>query len=166
MILDEFVQHIGSKLGEDIVLGKDEQSSPAAIICAPSNLKKLMRFLYEDERCFFDMLSCITAIDNGPEAATFELIYNLYSIPFDHQLMVKIAIDRPASGEELASADTLSDIWQAADWHEREAYDLMGIRFNGHPDMRRILLPADWKGHPLRKDYQDLETYRGIKVKY
>ena len=76
-----------------------------------------------------------------------EVIYNLYSIPFDLHLMVKIKFDR-----ETPLVPTVSDIWKTANWHEREIFDLLGIRFEGHPDLRRILLPSDWEGHPLRKD--------------
>ena len=107
------------------------------------------------------MLSSITGIDNGPEDNTMEVIYNLYSIPFDLHLMVKIKIDR-----ESAIVPTVSDIWKTANWHEREIFDLLGIRFEGHPDLRRILLPNDWEGHPLRKDDILQEQYHGIKVDY
>jgi NADH-quinone oxidoreductase subunit C len=90
-----------------------------------------------------------------------EVIYNLYSIPYNHHLTVKVMLDRAEPAVE-----SLTAIWKTADWHEREAYDLLGIRFNNHPDLRRILLPEDWEGHPLRKDYEHQEYYRGIKVEY
>ena len=67
---------------------------------------------------------------------------------------------------EKPEVQSLSSIWKTADWHEREAYDFFGIQFLGHPNLTRILLPADWEGHPLRKDYVEQERYRGIKVKY
>jgi NADH-quinone oxidoreductase subunit C len=122
--------------------------------------------LYENEQTYFDFLACITAIDNGPDKGTMEVIYNLYSIPYNIPLMLKAEIIRNKPGEPLPQIPTVSHIWRTADWHEREAFDLMGIYFTNHPDLRRILLAADWEGHPLRKDYQLQETYHGIKVAY
>ena len=107
------------------------------------------------------MLSCVTAIDNGPEAKTMEVVYNLYSVPFNHHLAFKVTLPR-----ENPEVDTVSHIWKTADWHEREAFDMFGIKFTNHPDLRRILMPADWEGHPLRKDYKQQEYYRDIKLDY
>ena len=121
----------------------------------------LFIFLRDNDRLYFDMLSSITGIDNGPEDNTMEVIYNLYSIPFDLHLMVKIKIAR-----ESAMVPTVSNIWKTANWHEREIFDLFGIRFEGHTDLRRILLPNDWEGHPLRKDDVLQERYHGIKIDY
>jgi NADH-quinone oxidoreductase subunit C len=107
------------------------------------------------------MLSCLTGIDNGPEAATMEVVYNLYSIPFDHHLMIKVILPR-----ENPEIDSVIRIWKTADWHEREIFDMYGIKFISHPDLRRILMPADWQGYPLRKDYKQQEYYRDIKLDY
>lgn len=90
-----------------------------------------------------------------------EVVYHLYSIPFNKALAVKIIVPR-----DHPEVPSVAHIWRTANWHEREAFDLLGIHFAGHPDLRRILLPADWEGHPLRKDYQEQSTYRGISVKY
>jgi NADH-quinone oxidoreductase subunit C len=127
--------------------------------------------MHTHEDCYFDMLSCLTGLDNGVEKAamdigTMEVIYNLYSIPFEHGLMLKVIIPRNQIGEALPQVPTVSHIWKTADWHERETFDLMGISFTNHPDLRRILLPEDWVGHPLRKDYEAQEYYHGIQVKY
>jgi len=156
---DEIVTLVHSVAAGEIKT--DEASSPKAIIVSPSDLHKVCLKLLNDPSVYFDMLSCITAIDNGPAAGTMELIYNLYSIPFNHQVALKIFIPR-----ENPEADTVSDIWKTANWHEREAFDMFGIKFNGHPDLRRILMPADWNGYPLRKDYEQQEYYRNIKVEY
>jgi NADH-quinone oxidoreductase subunit C len=139
----------------------DEKASPKAIIVPSSEIKKISQELFQNPSAYFDMLSCLTAIDNGVEANTMEVVYNLYSIPFDHHLMLKVILPRENSG-----IDSVSEIWRTANWHEREAFDMYGIKFNGHPDLRRILLPADWEGHPLRKDYIHQELYRDVKVKY
>jgi NADH-quinone oxidoreductase subunit C len=161
MTFQDISDRINSALGEQLVLSVDENASPKAIIIDANDLIEVMSFLQSDEQLYFDSLSCITGIDNGPEAKTMEMVYNLYSIPFNHHLMVKVKLER-----ESSAIDSLTQLWKTADWHERETYDLLGIYFNNHPDLRRILLPADWEGHPLKKDYQEQEYYRGVKVKY
>tara|TARA_R110000796_G_scaffold252640_2_gene389897 strand:- start:162716 stop:163201 length:486 start_codon:yes stop_codon:yes gene_type:complete len=161
MNFEQIVAHIKTSLGEEIILSMDENASPKAIIIKAENLVEVMDFLQKDNQLYFDSLSCITGLDNGPEANTMEMIYNLYSIPFDHHLMVKVELPR-----EKPAIDSLCSLWKTADWQEREVYDMYGIHINNHPDLRRILMPADWDGFPLRKDYQEQEYYRGIKVEY
>ncbi len=117
--------------------------------------------LWRNPSTYFDSLSCITAIDLGVEAGQMELIYTLYSIPFHITLHLRVLANR-----EKPEVPSVCSIWKTADWHEREAYDFFGIQFLGHPNLTRILLPADWEGHPLRKDYVEQERYHGIKVKY
>ena len=161
MNFEQIVSHIKTSLGEEIILSTDENASPKAIIIKAENLVEVMDFLQKDDQLYIDSLSCITGLDNGPEANAMEMIYNLYSIPFNHHLMVKVELSR-----EKPVIDSLCGLWKTADWQEREVYDMYGIRFNNHPDLRRILMPADWDGFPLRKDYQEQEYYRGIKVEY
>ncbi|WP_406682479.1 NADH-quinone oxidoreductase subunit C [Shiella aurantiaca] len=137
--------------------------SPASLQVEAKHLLAVAKVLYTHPDLYFDSLSCITGIDNGPTLGTMEVAYNLYSIPYHQSLMLKVVV--PRSVEAMPVVPSLTGIWRTADWHEREAYDLLGIYFEGHPDLRRILMPADWVGHPLRKDYQDPSTYRGITVK-
>ncbi len=139
----------------------DEASTPVAIRISKDDLAPVCRQLLEHPSTYFDMLSCLTAIDNGIAANTVEVAYNLYSIPYNFQLMLKVTLPR-----ENPVIETVSHIWKTANWHEREAFDLVGITFINHPDLRRILLPADWDGHPLKKDYQQQEYYRQVKVAY
>ncbi|GAB5526417.1 MAG: hypothetical protein Roseis2KO_42890 [Roseivirga sp.] len=155
------VDRIKSRLGDEFIEELDEHCTPGAIVTSAGKLIELMEFLHADEHCYFDSLSCITGLDNGVEKATMEVIYQLYSIPCNHHLTIKVSLDRADP-----VIDSMTAVWKAADWHEREAFDLLGIQFNNHPDLRRILLPADWEGHPLRKDYEHQEYYRGIKVEY
>lgn len=139
----------------------DETATPKAIKVHPDDLKNVCSDLYKNPAVFFDMLSCLTVVDNGAEAGTMEVIYNLYSIPFNHHLTLKLKTLR-----DNAEVDSVEGIWKTANWHEREAYDMFGIKFRGHPDLRRILMPADWEGFPLRKDYKQQEYYRDIKLDY
>ena len=91
---------------------------------------------------------------------TIEVIYHLHSQTHDRKLALKVKLDRADP-----RVPTVEPVWRMADWYERECYDLLGVVFEGHPDLRRILLPFDWEGHPLRKDYVAPETYRGITNK-
>lgn len=139
----------------------DELCTPKAINISPADLLAVMEALYRDPTTYFDMLSCVTGMDNGAEAATMEVAYNLYSIPFNHHLMIKVVLPR-----DKPEIESVSSIWKTANWQEREIFDMYGIYFKNHPDLRRILMPADWEGHPLRKDYKQQEYYRDIKVEY
>ncbi|HEX6223293.1 MAG TPA: NADH-quinone oxidoreductase subunit C [Chryseolinea sp.] len=139
----------------------DETTSPKAIKVAANDLLPVMGNLHKNPALYFDMLSCVTGVDNGVQSGTMEVVYNLYSIPFDHNLMVKVILPR-----DNAEVDSVSEIWKTANWQEREIFDMYGVHFRNHPDLRRILMPADWQGHPLRKDYNHQEYYRDIKVAY
>ena len=109
---------------------------------------ELCNFLHDDEEALFDMCTDLTAI-HWPERAgqEFEVVILLYSVPKNRRLRVKVSL---ADGEACPS---VTPIWAGANWMEREVFDMFGIRFEGHPDLRRILLPSDWPGHPLRKEY-------------
>jgi NADH-quinone oxidoreductase subunit C len=139
----------------------DERTTPKTIILSSSQLRPVCHELHANPALYFDMLSCITGIDNGPQVSTLEVVYTLYSIPYHLHLMIKVVL--PREGSEVES---VSNIWRSANWLEREVYDMFGITFTGHPDLRRILMPADWEGYPLRKDYAQQEYYRNVKVKY
>lgn len=161
-IKDWLVAHFG----EEIVVKIDEKSLQPSITVPAEKIAEVCQFLHEDERLLFDFLACLTAIDNGVAAGSVEVVYNLTSIPYEHNLMLKVSLPRNLEGQPLPRVPSVSQVWQTANWHEREAFDLVGIWFDNHPDLRRILLPADWQGHPLRKDYEPQETYHGIQVKY
>lgn len=139
----------------------DDNSTPRAIRIHEGDLVNVCLELHRNQQTYFDMLSCITGIDNGPATGTIEIAYNLYSMPYNLHLMLKVTIPRD-NGE----VDSLAGIWKTAVWHEREIFDLFGVHFRNHPDLRRILLPADWEGHPLRKDYIAQAYYKNIKLDY
>lgn len=110
----------------------------------------------EDEKLQFNLLTDATCVDRFPLEPRFELQYHLVSIPKKNKLRLRVKL----SGDDPV-VDSLVPVWPGANWLEREIFDLMGIRFTGHPDLRRILLPDDWEGHPLRKDFP-VEGYRDI----
>lgn len=166
MLFSDIVSAVIAEFGEDILLSADETVIQPYAGVSPENLSRVCRFLFIDQRLYFDYLASITGLDNGPENGTMEVIYHLNSIPFGHSLVLKVMVNREPEGGDLPSVPSVSDIWRTADWHEREIYDLLGIRFEGHRDLRRILLPADWEGFPLRKDYREQEYYHGIRVRY
>lgn len=159
--MPDFQQILNIVKGISAEATADEKSSPKAVVVPVADLLKVCSQLNQNPELYFDMLSCVTGIDNGPQANTMEVVYNMYSIPFNLSLVVKVILPR-----ENPAIDSVSSIWRTADWHEREAFDMFGITFNNHPDLRRILLPADWEGHPLRKDYAQQHYYRNIKVEY
>jgi NADH-quinone oxidoreductase subunit C len=136
-------------------------SSPVTVKVDALALIKICENIFSDPSTYFDQLSCITGVDNGPQVNTMEVIYHLYSIPFNQSMALKVILPR-----ENAEVESVCSIWKSANWMEREVYDMFGIQFKNHPDLRRILMPADWEGYPLRKDYQHQELYRDIQVKY
>lgn len=161
MQFNEIVSQLKSTFGESNIISTQETGLMPFVIVKSDIIKELSMYLFKSENLYFDLLECITGIDNGTDANTMELVYNLYSIPYNHKLCLKVILNR-----EKPEAETVSTVWRSADWHEREAFDLLGINFTNHPDLRRILLPSDWEGHPLRKDYDLQETYHDIKTRY
>jgi NADH-quinone oxidoreductase subunit C len=164
MSFQEIKSLIINMFGADVILKEDNVSPQNSITIPTDRLLEVAQFLHVQSQLYFDFLACITAIDNGEEIGTMEVVYNLTSIPYQHDFTLKVEVPRNKKDEPLPKVPSLTIIWRTADWHEREAYDLIGIEFVGHPDLRRILLPADWEGHPLRKDYQQQEIYHGMKV--
>ncbi|WP_337044786.1 NADH-quinone oxidoreductase subunit C [Emticicia sp. 17c] len=152
--------------GEGVILKEDKTSLQPSMTVPAEKILEICQFLHVQPKLYFDFLSCITAIDNGPAVGTIEVIYHLTSIPYGHNLVLKVEVPRTAEDGSLPKVPSLTPIWRTADWHEREAFDLLGIEFVGHPDLRRILLPADWESFPLRTDYQEQTNYHSIKVKY
>jgi NADH-quinone oxidoreductase subunit C len=134
------------------VIETHAERGDATAIVTPARLVETLRFLRDDPGTAFDMLMDLAAVDylkypgrNGPR---FEVVYHLYSLSRGKRLRIKVGVD--AAAPEVPSAIA---IWPAANWMEREVWDLYGIRFAGHPDLRRILLYDEFEGHPLRKDY-------------
>jgi len=110
-------------------------------------LLDIAKFAAEHPAFAMDYLSFVSGVDR-PEAGEIEVIYHLFSLTHRHELLLKVRTDRANP-----RVDSVTPVWSGADWHEREAYDLLGIAFDGHPNLRRIMMTEDWAGHPLRKDY-------------
>jgi NADH-quinone oxidoreductase subunit C len=124
------------------------------VVVPREHLRRTMEFLLSDPALRFSFLSDITTVDRFPLEPRFEVNYQLVSLDRRERLRVKVQL----AGKD-AIVPSVTQVWPTANWHERENYDLFGIRFEGHPDLRRILMPDDWEGHPLRKDYP-VEGYR------
>jgi NADH-quinone oxidoreductase subunit C len=105
----------------------------------------------------FDALMCLSGVDNAD--GTLGVVYHLDSTALHQKVTLKVAVPK-----DNPHVPTVERVWRTADWHEREAYDLIGVHFDGHHDLRRILLPEDWEGHPLQKDYAVPEVYNGMKI--
>jgi len=159
MTTQEIFEKVKSKFKEAIIEAKSEGVVDPYIKIAPSCWKELSVFLRDEPDLRFDYLMCLSGVDYGK--GTLGVVYNIYSMALKHKINIKIEV--PKDNPEVPS---VADIWHTANWHEREAYDLIGIKFIGHPDLRRILLPDDWEGHPLRKDFKVPEVYNGMKVPY
>ena len=128
-----------------------------ALIVSNNKWLEMATFIKNDEKLNFDYLMSITSYDLG-ENSIYGVAYNFYSTKLKHYLEIRIECD------EKTEVDSIAHLWRAADWHEREAYDMMGIKFKNHPDMKRILLPEDWEGYPLRKDYKTPDYYNGMPI--
>ena len=131
----------------DCVLESACYADEVTAVVPPGRLPELARFLHDDPRTAFNLLADMTAADYPKREKRFDLVYHLYSIPRNHRLRLKA---RVGEGEDVPS---VTPVWHAAEWHEREVFDLFGVVFTCHPDLRRILLPEEWQGHPLRKEY-------------
>ena len=126
----------------------------------PSEWKIIAKFLRDDQELRFDTMMCLSGI-HYPDENQLAIACHLNASEKGYKLAIKVKVP---IGNPLI--DSVESIWKTADWHEREAYDMFGIIFQGHPDFRRILCPDDWEGFPLRKDYVPQDSYMGITTKF
>ncbi len=173
-----------AEIYKQLLAGFGDSSYPAHDFAAlqpwlqvvPHRLVPTAAYLQRTEGLYFDHLACLSALDYGSEAppeARFGVVYHLTSLTLNQTLVLKVTAELlpwayPVGTEPRLwpTVPSLTGLYGAADWHEREAFDLMGIHFQGHPDLRRLLLPDDWVGHPLQKDYQTEATYHSIAIDY
>ncbi|MDI6743822.1 MAG: NADH-quinone oxidoreductase subunit C [Thermodesulfovibrionales bacterium] len=133
----------------DEVLDVKEFREQVAVTLKKDRILEICRYLHDDSDLCFDYLVDLCGVDYfGKKEKRFEVVYHLYSIQRCHAIRLKAAV-----AESSPEIDSVTAVWAGANWHERECYDMFGIIFKGHPDMRRVLMPEDWEGHPLRKDY-------------
>ena len=130
------------------VLETNEFRGELTIIISKEHIVEVCRFLKEDEELAFDLLADLCGIDMNTPENRFGVIYNLYSLKNKHRIRLKIF-----NGEENQKVPSVTGIWGTANWHERETYDMFGIIFEGHPDLRRIYMPDEFEYYPLRKDF-------------
>jgi NADH-quinone oxidoreductase subunit C len=164
MSFDDIKLLLTNKFGESIITGEERTGMQPALLIDADRIAEVCLELRDNPKTYFDFLSCLTGVDYGIDSGRFGVVYNLSSIPYHLQLTLKVSKENNRNEEELPSFPSVTSVYRTADWHEREAYDLVGIFFEGHPDLRRILLPDDWEGYPLRKDYKTAEYYKGIKI--
>ena len=145
MTSQESLASLEKSLAEKIQ-NKTEFRGETTYTIAPADLRGIAKFCRDE--LSFDYLIDITSIDNFGEGWRFEIVYELYSMPLGVHVRLKLRLS-----EDVAVVDTVSDIWPTANWHEREIYDMMGLRFNGHPDLRRILVWDGYPFFPLRKEF-------------
>lgn len=139
--------------GVDGVGGLDESCQDPFVTLSADALVPALAFLRDDEECCMEMLHLVTGVERE---AAMEVVYHVSSLAKHHSLTLKVVLPRPEGGghdDWMPEVPSVAGLYASADWHEREQYDLLGIRFTDHPDLRRILLPQEWIGHPLRKDY-------------
>ena len=152
-----FKQTLCKKISEKFPDSIDGDQNNDWIQLKPANWLKIAKWIRSDEELTFDSLQCNTGMDLGE--GVLESRYNLHSMKHLHKVEIRIKVF-----SEKPDIPSVEQVWRVADWFERETYDMFGINFIGHRDLRRILLPDDWEGWPLRKDYQEQETYHGIIV--
>ena len=156
MTLDEIKITLTNKFSGSII--ENEELSDKQIEVEGSKWLEIATFMRDDPNLSFDQLECITGVDTG-EDATLQSRYNLHSMEYRHKVEVVINHDK-----KNPKVPSIEQVWRIGDWFERETYDMFGISYEGHRDLRRILCPDDWEGWPLRKDYEGQESYHGIVV--
>jgi NADH-quinone oxidoreductase subunit C len=155
MKTEQIHERLRAKFAEDVGPLSDPKIDPFAVV-KKERIVEVCRFLKSEPGLEMNFLEDLTAVDQ-PKKNLIEVVYHLVSYTHRHTLVLKVELDR--ANPVVASVE---GVWKTANWFEREVYDLFGVGFTGHPDLRRIMLPDDWVGHPLRKDYQEAGGWHGI----
>ena len=155
MTTDQIHERLKARFGDDVGPLSEPKVDPFAAV-KRERIVEVCRFLASEPGLEIDFLEDLTAVD-WPKRNVIEIVYHLLSTRHRHAIVLKVETDRQGP-----SVDSVESVWKTANWFEREVYDLFGVIFAGHPDLRRIMLPDDWVGHPLRKDYQEAGGWHGI----
>ncbi|MDD8018121.1 MAG: NADH-quinone oxidoreductase subunit C [Bacteroidota bacterium] len=158
MTAQEIHDIIKAQFSDAVLEVKIEGARDPFIKILPEKIKDVAQFVRDHAQMKFDYLMCLSGVDYKGKLG---VVYHLYSLTHGHKIVLKVEVST-----DTPNVPSVESIWKSANWHEREAFDLFGIHFEGHSDLRRILLPDDWEGHPLRKDYEVPEFYNGMKVPY
>jgi len=174
MSAEEIYNLLKEKFGDSILEMESDKPTEPIISVAPLKINAIAEFLRDAEELQFDSLMNLSGVDDNnaekvknedgtvtTQGGTLSVYYHLYSTTLKHKIALRVSTDK-----EKPEVESVSMIWYASNWHEREAYDMFGINFLNHPDLRRILMPYDWEGYPLRKDYENPEFYDGMKIPY
>ncbi|MDF1565942.1 MAG: NADH-quinone oxidoreductase subunit C [Deltaproteobacteria bacterium] len=154
MTVQEIVEQLKATFGEKV--GELSETLDPFLTLKAEDLLEIAGFLKDTAGLEMDFLQDETAVDY-PDESLIRMVYHLFSYQHRHGIVLKVELDRAAP-----KVPTLEGLWPVANWLEREVWDLFGVDFEGHSDLRRIMLPDDWEGHPLRKDYEDPTEYHGI----
>jgi NADH-quinone oxidoreductase subunit C len=152
--LEEIHARLSEQFGDAVAPWAPPEHGDAWIEVRPDTWRQAAEYLRNDEALRMDFFRLLSGVDYSD---WLEAVYHLFSYTHEHEVVIKVKVDR--SDPKIAS---VADLWPAADWHEREAYDMVGLVFEGHPNLTRILLPEDWEGFPLRKDYKQPDEYHGV----
>ncbi|HDR04551.1 MAG TPA: NADH-quinone oxidoreductase subunit C [Candidatus Marinimicrobia bacterium] len=144
------------RFGEAVISVDVENSIPPKYVIQPDKVHEISEFLKNTGDLEYDQLMCLTGQDLGNELS---VVLNLFSTKHYSSITLEAKVAR-----EHPELDSVSDLYATANWHEREAYDMLGVVFKGHPNMKRILLPDDWEGYPLRKDYKPADAWHGMPI--
>jgi NADH-quinone oxidoreductase subunit C len=170
----QFLDRMKAQFG-DAITGSNLENVDPWIEIAPSGIVEVCTWLRDQPDLRFDLLTCISGVDYfeaDPKKAAklgwqphMEVVYHLSSTVYKHNLVLKVILPRWKDDVpgEIPECPSVAGVWKTADWHEREVFDLCGVRFTDHPNLSRILCPEDWEGHPLRKDYEMPLEYHGIR---
>jgi NADH-quinone oxidoreductase subunit C len=172
---EEIFELLKIQFGDAIIEFGNSLPVEPIISVALLQIQNIGTYLRDNEELKFDCLMCLSGVDdaNGTKikdsdgtdiitGGTLSVYYHLHSVSLKHKITLKVSVPR-----EDPKVESVENVWKCANWHEREAFDLLGITFLNHPDLRRILMPYDWEaGYPLRKDYKNPEFYQGMKVPY
>ncbi|HEX9829518.1 MAG TPA: NADH-quinone oxidoreductase subunit C [Bacteroidota bacterium] len=158
MTPQEIHDNLRAKFADAVVEAKLDALQPWIRVAA-NRTREIALFLRDEPSFQFDFMSCLSGVDYND--GNLGVVYHLFSMVHKHKAVIRVTC--PKDNPHIHS---VHDVWGTANWHEREAFDMYGIQFDGHPDLRRILCPDDYPGHPLRKDFQVPEFYNGMKVPY